>query len=126
VHFAVRQRARGHGLPNRRPVLPLQEPGPVAPGPGHERPVDRQPIHRASHVRPVLQAGRVLRHQAENDEPVAAQDTAILQEVPARLTILRGGGGGGSDARELVGRLARVAVIIIVIYTLYLQHVITL
>jgi len=84
VHFAVRRRARRHGLPQRRPLLPLQEPGTAAPGPGHERPVDRQPVHRAGVVRPVLQAGRVLRHQAKNDEQAAPQDTALLQEVPAR------------------------------------------
>lgn len=88
VHFAVRQRSGGHALSNRRPVLPLQEPKPAAPGPGHERPVDRQPVHRTCHLRAVLQAGRVLHHQAENDEQTATQDTAVLQEVLARLTMI--------------------------------------
>jgi len=89
VHFAVRRRTRRHGLPQGRPLLPLQEPGTAAPGPGYERQVDRQPVHRAGTVRPVLQAGRVLHHQAEDDEQAASQDTAILQEVPARLVIPR-------------------------------------
>jgi len=70
---------------HRRPVLPLQEPGTAAPRPGHERPVDRQPILRAGLVRGVLQAVRVLHHQAEDDEQAAPQDTAVLQKVPSRV-----------------------------------------
>lgn len=123
VHFAVRQRPGGHALSNRRPVLPLQEPEPAAPGPGHERPVDRQPIHRTGHVRTVLQASRVLHHQAENDEQTATQDTAVLQEVLARLN---------DDPPEAVTRANSlsvdlpVSVIIVILYVMQNVNIIVL
>lgn len=85
IHVAVRPRPGGHALHQGRHVLPLQEPEPVAPGPGHERPVGRQPVRRAGRVRRVLQGGRVLHDQAEDDEPTAEEDTAVFQEVPARI-----------------------------------------
>lgn len=66
-------------------VLPLQEPHPAAPGPGHERTVHHQPVHRARHVRPVLPAGGVLHHQVEDDEQTTPEVTAVLQEIPAEI-----------------------------------------
>lgn len=80
---AVRQRPGPDGVQHGRPVLPLQGPQPVAPGPGHERPVHGQPVHRAGRVRRVLPLGRILHHQDAHVRQPAAQDTAVLQEVPA-------------------------------------------
>lgn len=84
-HVAVRLRARRHGVRRGR-VLPLPRPGAAAQGPGHERPVHRQPVRRAGRVRRGLPAGRVLRDQVAHDEQTVAQDTAVLQEAPARMS----------------------------------------
>lgn len=85
IHVTIRRQPRRPGVQRGGPVLPLQEPGTAAPRPGHERPVDHQPVYRAHRVWRVLPGGRVLRHQAEDDEQTAQEVTAVLQEVPARL-----------------------------------------
>lgn len=85
VRVAVRQRARRHELRDRRHVLSLQEPQTVAARPGHGKLHHRQSVRRAGRVRAVLPHSRLLRHQAAHDEQTAQEDTALLQEVPARI-----------------------------------------
>lgn len=86
IHVVVRQRPSHHAMQQGPDVLSLQKPEPVAPGLGHERPVGDESVRRAGRVRHMLQDGRVLHDQTEDDEQIAEEDTAVFQEVPARLT----------------------------------------